>query len=105
MLHKLKTYYTFSNKNKIYTKTRIYNHLIDRKFFIASVLRHKLYKYVYNRYWVISFHNLKFKYTIHKGQYFNKLKLTSWLLKTKFGIYSITRKPFVFVKKEKKKKR
>ena len=78
---------------------------IDYKFFIKKLNNKTLYLYVYNRSWLISYHNLKWKYTVHKGNFFNRVRVSDWVLKKKFGEFSFTRKPFVFVKKEKKKKR
>ena len=45
------------------------------------------------------------KYPIHKGNRFNKVWVFNWHKGHRIGSFSFTRKPFVFIKKEKKKKR
>ena len=94
------------NKSKFFwNKSIVLKRLVDIKFYKKLILKQKLYMYIYNRSWLISKHNLRYKYTIHKGKQFSKLKMNKWLTKTKFGTYAFTRKPFVFIKKKKKKKR
>jgi len=43
-------------------------------------------------------------YYIYNGKIFNSLSITDILLNKKFGEFSVTRKPFFFSKKNKKKR-
>ena len=94
-----------NKKNYCWTKPYIIKNLIHPVFFKKMLKGRKLYYYIYKRSWIISVHNLKLKYGIQKGNRFSKIKISEWQIKTKYGIYSFTRKPFVFLKKVKKKKK
>ena len=85
----------------LYT-SRIYKKLIEQRFFTKHLSKKSLYAYIFKKSWNISYHHTNYKYSIYKGNRFNKLTMSSWLVRTKFGNYSITRKPFVFIKKKKR---
>lgn len=44
------------------------------------------------------------KYFIYNGNIFNKLQLNSLIAAKKFGEFSVTKKPFFYPKKDKKKR-
>ena len=43
-----------------------------------------------------------YQIAVHKGSRFNKIHIYSWQLTHRLGEFSFTRKPFIFIKKEKK---
>ena len=83
-------------KNHNPTKQKNLNYKI---FFLKEDLK----RTIFSRYLVISKSLLKCSVYVHKGNIFRKLFLNKYLLGKKLGEFSITRKPFKYPIKKKKK--
>jgi len=98
----INNYIKYLLKNRSYSSSINYQNL---KFIHRILSRKHPSKNIYKRYLTISSLVTGYKYNIHKGNRFNKLMVQTWIIGHKFGEFSFTRKPFIFIKKKKEKRR